>query len=447
MKKVLGWLKKNLVSVICLVVAVVALPTMFIVGSGMGKGIREEVEADANKRLRDLNAMQVEYQLEPLTPDGQQFTVKIPPNEATTAAMGKLLEQTRTQFEGARALVVEHNQRGRGPLIDALFPAPENEIIGNQRLYEIANRRVAAYPALLQRIGAGGPPNPEDVARRLADARLREEELRRGARPDASLTEQDTAEIMERLSAERMQIYLSHAAGLRYYATPAVFEGVAPWSESVAPPLDTAWEWQWQYWVHEDIATALASANQGGSLLNGPVKRVSQIAVDTASYGAASQPGSNDPTAEAPRDFAASLSGRVAWPRASNGLYDIRYVTVRALVDADRLPDVIDAISRTNLMTVLDVDLEMPADLRQDLAAGYAYSRAAERLMWATMRIETIWLRDWTTPLMPARVAAALGVPGAAAQAGMEPTESGNQGRSRPSRDSGGGGGGGIRTR
>lgn len=68
----------------------------------------------------------------------------------------------------------------------------------------------------------------------------------------------------------------------------------------------------------------------------------------------------------------------------------------------------IDAISRQNLMTV--VDLEMwPTDPYADLEVGYVYGGVQTSNL--TLRIESVWLRSWTAPFMPDEVKRALGVP------------------------------------
>lgn len=413
MKNVLNWIKKNLISVVSVVVALAALPAMLIVGLSMSSKTNKAVEQEVGKHLTDLARVKVEYAIEPLTPGAERFSASMPPNAATNQRMKELLERNASQIADVQRVVTEFNQAGRAPLMDGLFPDPGDPIQAPEKLYAMARTWIAAYEPLLRSVNAGGPPEPEAVLRRLDDLRLREEETRRGGRADAVLGPQDNQEIRERLSEERMQIYLSRAAALRFYADAAIFTGVAPWTDSVAPTISRAWEWQWLFWVHEDLVRAMAAANEGFNVLTGPVKRIERIDVDPMSYSAsAAEQGSADPTAEAPTNFGATLTGRVAAPAAANSLYDIRYATVVVLVDASRVFDVVNALAATNLMTVIDLDLASVDDLSAHMRNGFVYTRGGERVMRATIRVETLWLRSWTTPLMPPVVQSALGVPG-----------------------------------
>ncbi len=415
MKKVLGWVRRNLVSVISLFIALVALPALFIVGAGMKSKLHKSVEADVGKHMTDLARVKVEYALEPLTPGGTRFAASMPPNAATNERMKALLENSASQVESVRGVITEFNRNGREPLMAGLFPDPGDPISAPERLYAFARAWVNAYQDLLRSVNAGSPPEEETVIRKLDEIRLREEETRLGGRADAKLSEQDVAEIRSRLSEERLQTYMSRAASIRFYADPSIFTGVAPWTEPVAPTVEQAFEWQWRLWVHQDLINAFALANDGESALTGAIKRIERIEIDPIDYArAASQQGSEDPTAEAPIDYNASITGRVAWPAAANGLYDIRYATVEMLVDSARIFEIFNAVSSTNLMTVIDLDMVSVDDLASQMQRGYVYTQGGERIMRATVRIETIWLRSWTQPLMPPRIQAALGVPGAA---------------------------------
>lgn len=435
MKKVLGLVKKNLIIVISMVIALVALPAMFVVGLSMSNKTNKAVEQEVGKQLSDIARVKVEYAMEPLTPGGQRFTASMPPNTATNERMKELLQRSAAQVADVARVVAEFNQEGKTQIVPGLLPDPGDPISAPEKLYKMARERLLAYEQLLRSVNAGTAPDAESVLRKLDDVRLREEETRRGGRPDAVLSAQDIQEIRERLSEERMQIYLSRAAGIRFYADASIFQGVAPWTESVPPTIEHAWEWQWQYWVHEDLVQALARANEGFSALTGVVKRIERLDVEPMAYDrAASEQGAPDPTAEAPRNFGATLTGRIAAPAAPNSLYDIRYATVVVLIDASRLFELVNAFSETNLMTVLDLDLASADNLEEDMRQGFVYTRGGERIMRATLRVETLWLRSWTVPLMPPTVQSALGVPGSAK--GEAPSDGG--GRPRRQAPSGG---------
>jgi hypothetical protein len=101
------------------------------------------------------------------------------------------------------------------------------------------------------------------------------------------------------------------------------------------------------------------------------------------------------PAVAVPLDFNVSFTGR----SAPNSVYDTRAISLSAVVSSARLPDFINAIERTNFMTVTDMDLS-EVDPWADLAAGYFYGN--EHVVRVNLVIETVWLRSWTSKFMPA---------------------------------------------
>jgi hypothetical protein len=132
--------------------------------------------------------------------------------------------------------------------------------------------------------------------------------------------------------------------------------------------------------------------------------------------------GSPDPNAPIAPDFSVAPTGRAGWPAAPNGLFDVRYATIQVIVDVNRLPAVLNAIATTNLMSVIDLDVEA-YDRPSDLEEGFYYG--PDTLVVATIGIESIWIRSWMVPWMPDGVRTQLGIaPDAPAAPEEEPTES-----------------------
>ena len=69
---------------------------------------------------------------------------------------------------------------------------------------------------------------------------------------------------------------------------------------------------------------------------------------------------------------------------------------------------VLEAFSRQNFMTVLDLEMS-PADPFESIAEGYYYG--GENIAHLKLVIETVWFREWIKPHMPPAVRAMLGVP------------------------------------
>jgi len=65
-------------------------------------------------------------------------------------------------------------------------------------------------------------------------------------------------------------------------------------------------------------------------------------------------------------------------------------------------------LAQTNFISVLDVDIQS-VDSNDELRKGFFYGD--EAVVRASIKLETVWLRDWTMKIMPLEVRVALGVP------------------------------------
>jgi hypothetical protein len=285
---------------------------------------------------------------------------------------------------------------------------------------------LGAYPRLMNEIGAGSPPPASEVEAeiRRRDEMFRAQKFAKNAN-DALNVEEET-ELRAALREARLSKYTEAAQLLKMYASLNAIN--APyWNQQDPLSLRQIFDWEWQLWVKQDVLHALHSANQHyESLLHGPVKRIRSLSVSAmpapseaggaaapAPFGGAAPAAAEasadavaippDPKIEAPRDFQVSYTGRV-----SNALYDVRRVYLDIVVDTARIPEVLDALAKQNLMTVIDLKMR-PTDAHADLADGFVYGTDVTSDLQLT--IETIWLREWTANLMPAEVKQALTPP------------------------------------
>lgn len=405
----LRWARANIVTVACLVVAVVTLPAMYILGTRWERKLTQRVDADIKKHVSDLASTSVDYVVEPVTPDAPGFTLKAAPNSATTATIKGLLERTASQVGGVRERALEFNRAGKTPLVEGLFPKPENPLDEPGLAETFARAWVPAHEEMVRRHGGGAPPRSEDVEARLKEARDREATATMAARADGKLTPEDEQDIKKRLTGERLAIATARAQELRFYADASSFDGVKPWTDAQPPSLAQAWERQWLLWIHEDIVRAVAKANGEQSLLGAPVKQIERVRVEPMKPAPGPIP--DDPTAAVPKDPGASITGRVG----PNGLYDIRYVDLLLVVATEQLPAFLEALGATNLLTVVGFEMESLPDADERLRNGFVYTRGGEHLARARLRVESVWLREWTGKHMPVEVRGALGFPDAPA--------------------------------
>ncbi len=420
-KPVLAWAKKNLVSVIAIVVALAAFPSMFIISSGRVAALRAQVEQEVNSDLRDLNSISVNYQAPTLDPATPGVSFSRAPNAATTAAMESLIAAARSEAERLAGIALESNRPDREPLVRGLFPEP-NPSESTAKRQEMARTRPGATRDLLRQIGAGGPPAPDMVLDRIATRFDAERRRLLGAdAPDtATLPAEERERIREELGRERLGIYQSRAGDITFYATPDALVSVSAWDETRgAPPLERCWEWQWSHWIHEDVLRAIARANtdeagQPYSAVSGPIKRLLGLSVPDWNLEAAASTATGQPPASASlageirRDFEVSVTGHSGWPASQNPMYDVRYADLSLLVDSSRLAWVVEAFARAGLMAVVSVSVE-DYDPAGELAEGYFYGR--DHIVRVSMRVETLWLRQWMAPMVPRSLRTAMGVP------------------------------------
>ncbi len=441
MNAVLSWIKLNIYTVIFVAVMIAAPVALWIVSGNMNAAVQEEVQTRAAK-MKELEKFErTSVKLANPVP-------KNPPVQATIAVNRRFLDRyqevvraIRQDADRVREEVLNINQKDRGVLLQELFPEPPTQLRETlpRRMYQSLR---AAYEELVKSVGAGSPPPVDQMQDDLAAAkeRLTTQILKRST--DA-LTEEEQAWLTEQLTETRLSYYAEAANGLKLYATPASLD--MPRDEAEAPDVadDEAmillFDWQWRYWIAEDVLKALARANEPyESVVTAPVKRVESMFVldepgtaapavggraggagTTAGFGAAGSSGRRskgggspaskgggidaNPSREVPLDYSLSFTGRT-----TNPLFDVRQVELVLVVDSAKIPEVFDALARENFITVTDLRLET-VDLYEAIRDGYFYGTAPVSRL--TLQLETIWIREWTTPYMPAGLKEALGIP------------------------------------
>ncbi|HTW95467.1 MAG TPA: hypothetical protein VMD30_11765 [Tepidisphaeraceae bacterium] len=145
--------------------------------------------------------------------------------------------------------------------------------------------------------------------------------------------------------AEECKVYLEPGA-LKEPANVSTFSGTTQ-----APTSQDIWDAQRCLWIDEDVATAVAYANEdAANVLDSPVKQIVDVEFPTPYVFSAptDQSGIKD-DGQVPLMFAQSSTGHV-----SNGMYDVIHFTVVLDVDAGKIPDVLWNMQRGQFITVMD---------------------------------------------------------------------------------------------
>lgn len=422
MKKVLEWVKQNALIVVFGAIIVGTLPTAAVLSAGWSKSLRQRQQTRAEDMLRQVNGLRVSYSLPPLAPGQPGVTLTAAPNPVLTEWFKTNRERIESQSAEVIRAAVEFNRRDHRPLVEDLFPAPRQREMVPVRTLEFADRIVGrpdrgiqgAYARLFEWAGAGPPPEPQAVVEQIRALQTRETERILGVNPQRQLTAEEQEEITRRLVQARLATYQQAARRLRFYGTPDAVDGRPTRLPTQPPSVAECFEWQWNYWLVSDIVSAIRSMNEG-DVANNPVKRLESIVIVTPVLRKAEvsfafeAPGPRDPGPDPSAsliepEYLLSPTGR----GAPNQLYDTRLARVRMVVSSSRLPELFDALARTNFMTVTDLRLS-EVDVWADLEQGYFYG--PEHVLRAEFEVESLWLRDWVAPLMPREVREALGVP------------------------------------
>lgn len=390
------------------------------------KTIFEDLESEATGILQlALQINQANHQvlvpdLFPDTPSEKRFTAKLAYVDAIQAMVGNR----------ARAAAVAEKAGLNMPYLNAGMPLEKSQV------QAVLDQKQAEF---LQ---------GQDISQITEDARKNQTQNQR---------------------TELRNMVLEHAQTINIYAQPNLG---SPFSPNANFPLQIAslatipdsptpsqlWEGQLELWILQDLVQAIALANRVGethevtnkegeteevpySVIDAPVKRLLLAEVlpgyvglhnmgglasksaatggkpsfgggggSNASKGAAGYSPPAGGLTKPPRQVKLSdnfLFGPTG--RSSNGIFDVRHARLIVHADFQRLPELFNAISRVNLMTVLDTQIRA-VDEFGEKTLGELYVYGGGDMVEVEMIIESIWMREWTTPLMPPDVQEYLGL-------------------------------------
>jgi len=434
MSTVLKWLKGNVYIVVFVAIMIAAPVTMWVVAGRMNQAVRAEVEARAKMILEMSRFEKTSVSFDSPVPGNEAVKASIAVNRQFLDRYRQVVEIIRADADRVREEVLRINHKDRTVLVPELFPRPPlqlREILPQN----LARALQGAYEQLLSDVGAGGPPTRDEMVEHLTAARERYLTQLLKQLTD-TLTEDEQAGLTEQLTRTRLSYYADAAKGLKLYVTIAdlnVPEPVDFPARAENEGMIRMFDWEWRFWIKQDILMALAQANERyNSIVDAPVKRLVSIFVaDVAGArgdagagpggfdagnsaprrrGGRSSPGHpapkrvrTDASREVPLDYSVSFTGR-----ATNPLFDVRLVEVVLIIDSERLPEVFDALAKYNFMTITNARVETE-DLFLAIKDGYFYgSKPVSRVK---LELETIWFREWTTQFMPLELKQALGIP------------------------------------
>jgi hypothetical protein len=280
-----GWIKSNLVIVVCLIVTIGAPTALWYVSSGWNA----EVQREVNDRGRQLDALAGAGKAEFSWPASvASERVMVTPD--IVAAYEKRAQLLSSQADAIVTQATALNAEGfENPFPELLpFPQPDQwpSWTPQKRQAELAEslqvlpahlhgRLMTLYDGLLDQVNAGVPPDPTIVRERLASVH---DSFAEAHASDETLTEEERKGLAEKLGVERLALYEERANEIGMYLTLDTL-GPPPFASTDIPDHETIARWMWRYWVMQRLMEAIRGANLGLPETGAAIKRIDRIDV------------------------------------------------------------------------------------------------------------------------------------------------------------------------
>lgn len=431
--------KKNILSIICGVVAILAIVASFVPLGSYASELQGKLDK-SKSNAESLSGLLSKQRSKPiLSPDSATAEpLGTFPNDAVIAA-GKITTG-KVEAESQRMRDRAEKMNVHSPLVPGSLPQPNAgiDIVYRESYTKLFTPGINGELPPVIKSTQGHPPlkpttPPSELrltqAKFEADAKIRAENEAKG--PGGQVTNaayvNDLLAQMQRELPEKLRQEAANT-GL-VYVDPVSLQmnrQMATLPPGSRPEARTIWWSQVQLWVQQDVLNAIADMNAGKtSVLDAPVKHLFNVSVLETFTG---QPGSTpgvamtDPLAGNPDGALTKVPTMSLTGRTSNALYDVIYFDMTIDVEASQLANFIRMMSNKRLMFVRELTINS-VDSAGELAKGYYYG--PNPVAHAVLHCEELLMRKWATPLMPATVKQVLGVtdqPPAGGAVPMTPT-------------------------
>ena len=426
MAPILAVIKKNILSIICGLLALAAIIAIFWPIDGYFGQLQTQVDtrkaanSTATLLLRKQRTLPV---LDPLSTDPQPL--KGFPT-VTVIARGKtateaINDESVAMLKAAMSLV------GHQPLVPDALP---NGNTMDASDFRVKYQQIMTFPSTdpnqvqftlpFTILHAGMPAT--DIAIKARQDELRDQITAQETQKDAQGNPINQAEVEQKVeeavTAVPDQMRSAAATNNQMYIAPDAFH-INPRLAGVSPPSTVdMFNGQIGLWLLQDVFSALASANLddkgtpiAGGVPNSRVKHLLKIDFADAPFSpdyaaaAAVAPGAAPAVAPDPSHPVLNISptGHV-----SNSMYDVIPFKLHIIVDAQEVPLILQALSRNRFITVLRLDM-LTVDSAAAVNAGYVYGdKPVVRL---NLDCEELFFRQGDTlNYMPDSIKKALGI-------------------------------------
>jgi hypothetical protein len=406
--------KKNLISIICGVIAIMAVGALFWPISGLYAGLLTQLDARIQMSSSLDSLANTPRTMPVLSPDDTNpQPLAVFPNDqviaAATKAAGLVTQQAQNMLDYATNLNLH------APLVPDELPKPTEST-----RYAFANQYSAAitdYSRWQKILDSTSPPSPAEVQAQK-DALF--DDIKKNKLiydPQGNVDPQSMADAQTEYDLDspnvQPQMELERAKQHRIYLLLPPTVNPLPVDSTIKvgsyPSPEQICNSQIVIWMLDDITNAIAQANilysdpttPGGppqlDILHSAVKAIEGIDAPQPMISTTAVDPSAGVTGPVPKILTVSPTGRVC-----NGRYDVLRFKIRLVVDAAKLPQVVKALEVGQFITVLNVQLNEvvdPAIAASNPQGGFRYGN--KPVIRVEIDCEELLMRTWTDKILP----------------------------------------------
>jgi hypothetical protein len=402
-EKALQIVKKNLLSIICGVVALLAMIALAYPLSGMYTHFQADLTTRSQDYLRAQNLINTQRSLPIVRAGGTAVPLDAFPTEQDCDVAAQAGAAVKSQSDELMQKAAALNQAGHDPLLSPdILPDPRDRAFEYRTAYlDMVQKQ------LPQQMGGVMPPNTDEI--KAATDALHQSEVEdkiirvNGVEANRDQLEHNfqdlAAKLPDQLLEERATKYKLYMDQTSLSVHPTMLD------QNKKPTPADVWYAQLALWVEQDVAASIMEANNNvpnSNVLTDAVKRLVRLDVPEgpAIYFQNGTPGAAGaaaaPVDPSTPDYSSSPTGHVC-----NAVYDVVQFQLVMEVDQRQIPLILHALQDNKLTNVLSVDITQ-VDTNAAADQGYIYGSAP--IVSISLNCETLFMRSWTTKLMPDEV-------------------------------------------
>jgi len=434
--------KKNMWSIVCGVVAILAVASTYYPLSGKFTELTAKMQGSVDDQRKIKSLISTNPNLPVIEPKSNEVKpLGMFPTDKVIEMGKKVVGKVHTESEKLAAKALEINERK--PLVPGALPSG-----GGRYLAEFKDAYYSAMADLRTQMDATTVPTQEEINAKIEQIWTDDFKPMIKTVGDTAQNEQEVRTEFEDFKKDvpkqmRLERAMKHAVYVnpeKQGSSPGTTNGMTSSFDYHAgipaleardlPNIVDVWSAQLGYWIQEDVVHSIVETNKDSKdvdhsivkrLIKTEIKKEYltptgpvQIAMATNAANIPVPPPAAgvDPAATTgpPKAFGYTVTGRVCNPQ-----YDVMHFTITVDADAQRFQTFINNLTKGKFVTILRINMRGVDRERIQQSSFYYYGKAP--VVRLEIKAETIFLRAWTAPpadptkgLMPTNVQKLLGI-------------------------------------